>query len=227
MEDIERAQFKNKGHEFDYQFYKTPTLPILIQEIFHDNYHILDRGIELREGDVVVDIGANEGIFSIWLAKQFPGVKILAFEPVPRTFWQMVRNIGLNGIVNITAYNLGLGDKKGSVTMNVNKEFSGGSSSECTFDNKTQDQINAETIPLDNILNEYGIDHIRLLKMDVEGAEYHILYKSTILPKVDYFVGEFHINDQLAKKGYDINELATWVGMQTKLIYYDRCHMSE
>ena len=87
--------------ELDYKnnhffFEETPTAPALVNEIFQDNYRIFERGIKFEPGDVVLDIGANEGLFSIMLAKLYPYLRIIAFEPVPRTFFQMIRNIGLN-----------------------------------------------------------------------------------------------------------------------------------
>lgn len=226
-DEIIGVQYK----DIDFKFYHTPTSEVLIQEIFNDNYKIQERGLEFRDKDVIVDIGANEGFFSILIGKLFPRCQVFAFEPVPRTFFQMVRNVGLNGLVNVHVFNKGIGGAGVySGVMNVHNQFSGGSSLVDTFDKDNHSQVNVELMPLDELVNpQYfpWIDRIRLMKMDIEGGEYDALYNSSILPRVDYFVGEFHINGRLQAKGYDINELATWVGAQTQLVYFEKCKMAE
>ena len=95
---------------------------------------------------------------------------------------------------------------------------------------ETQDIINIEVVALDDIFNPTKfpfIDRAKLLKMDIEGAEYETIYNSTILPRVDNMVAEFHINDRLTSMGYDINELATWVGNQTNLVYFEKMRMAD
>ena len=114
--------------------------------------------------------------------------------------------------------------------MNVHNQFSGGSSLVDTFRPHECEQVNVELMPLDELtdVNKFPfIDRIRLMKMDIEGGEYDALYDSSILPRVDFFVGEFHINERLKKQGHDMNQLATWVGSQTNLVYYERCNMAE
>lgn len=215
----------------EFKFYHTATSDVLVNEIFNDNYRLKQRGIEVRPGDVIVDIGANEGFFSILMAKKYPNATIISFEPVPRTFFQMVRNIGLNGVTNIMAYMKGIWKPGiGNGVMNVHKVYSGGSSLVDTFNADAHDLTNVELMPLDNLFDTKFLpwmDRIRILKMDIEGGEYAALYNSSILPRVDYFVGEFHINSRLQKEGYDITELATWVGSQTNLVYYEKCKMAE
>lgn len=215
-----------------YKFHTTPTLPGLIKEIFNDNYKIFERGVQFSPGDIVVDIGANEGIFSIMLAKMFPGVKVIACEPVPRTFFQMLRNVGLNGVTNVITHNCGVGKDSGTLPMVVNDEFSGGSSGvQQVFDKDKNRLIQVDILSLDKYLTKYCLadeNRIRLMKMDIEGMEYDALYHSTLLERVDYFVGEFHVNKFLTDvKRRDVKELATYVGSKTNLIFYETCYMAE
>lgn len=220
--------FPFNGTEFS--FYETPTLDALISEIFRDNYHIFDRKIPIEKGDYIVDIGANEGIFAVMMGKMFPEARILAFEPVPRTFFQMVRNVGLNGCSNVEAFMYGFGKEAAPQHMHVHKVYSGGSSLVDTFDTVNHENIAVDIRPLDIFLDRKlfpWMERIKLMKMDIEGGEYEALYNSTVLPLVDYFVGEFHMNARLSNKGYDMNELATWVGSQTRLVFFERCKMNE
>lgn len=217
-------------NNIEFQFTNTPTASQLIHEIFTDNYKVLERKLNLASG-VILDIGANEGMFSILMAKLFPTTRILSFEPVPKTFFTMIKNIGLNNITNIYPYNLGVGGKSNkSEIIYCDKTYSGGSSMVVKPNPETQDMINIEVVALDDIFNPTKfpfIDRAKLLKMDIEGAEYETLYNSTILPRVDNMVAEFHINDRLTGMGYDINELATWIGSQTNLVYFEKMRMAD
>lgn len=206
-------------------FNDTPTAKLLIAEIFNDNYKIFERGVVFEDGDIVLDIGANEGMFSIMIAKLFPTVRVISLEPVPRTFYQMVRNIGLNGVTNIQPVCVGVG--KGDSFMNVHKIYSGGSSLVDTFDPVNHEVIVVCLTSIDEIWDRNKFDRVKLMKMDIEGGEYEALYACTKIPSVDNFVGEFHINERLKNKGYDINQLATWVGGKTNLIHYEACKMAE
>jgi len=214
-----------------FQFTNTPTSPQLIHEIFTDNYKIFERGLQFQPGDIILDIGANEGMFSIMMAKLFPFTRIIALEPVHKTFFTMIRNIGLNNVTNIHPYNLGVGGKSSkSEIIYCDKTYSGGSSMVVTPNFEAQDIVNIEVVALDDIFDIRkfpAIDRVKLLKMDIEGAEYETLYNSTILPRVDNMVAEFHINTRLESMGYDINELATWVGSRCNLVYFEKMRMAD
>ena len=214
-----------------FQFTNTPTSPQLIHEIFTDNYKIFSRGLQFQPDDIILDIGANEGMFSIMMAKLFPFTRIIALEPVQKTFFTMIRNIGLNNVTNIHPYNLGVGGRSNkSEIIYCDKVYSGGSSMVVTPNFESQDIVNIEVVAFDDIFDIRKfpeIDRIKLLKMDIEGAEYETLYNSTCLPRVDNMVAEFHINDRLTGMGYDINELATLVGSQTNLVYFEKMRMAD
>ena len=77
---------KKEFHGKTFYFFNTPTISALINEIFADNYHIVRSGINIDPGDVILDLGANEGVFSIMMAGLFPRARIIAMEPVGRTY---------------------------------------------------------------------------------------------------------------------------------------------
>ena len=77
------------------------------------------------EGDVLYDIGANVGIFTIYAAKA-RGVRVVAFEPNPFTFRVLVRNLELNGITGlVTPLCLALGGATGPATLALGHMGSG------------------------------------------------------------------------------------------------------
>ncbi len=218
-------------NNIEFKFINTPTAPQLIQEIFSDNYKIFERGLSFQPNDVILDIGANEGIFSILMAKLFPSTRIISLEPVQKTFLTMIRNIGINSVTNVFPYNIGVGGKSNkSEIIYCDKIYSGGSSMVVTPNFQSQDIAHVEVMTLDDIFNPSKfpfIDRVKLLKIDIEGAEYETLYNSTVLPRIDNVVAEFHINARLEAMGYDINELATWVGSQSNLVYFERMRMAD
>lgn len=214
--------------DYTFHFYRTPQAPALIQEIFADNYKVLESKLEFRTGDVILDLGANEGIFSIFMSKLFPQTTIYALEPVPRTFAQLMRNIGLNGCTNIHPHMCGVGRRKETIPISVGKnDYSGGSSSYLTHNSETMDQTNIAIYSLNEIWDMLNLDRVRLLKIDVEGAEYDALYPFTHMEKVDYLTGEFHMNERLSYQSRRMDALATWCSNLTNVIYIDTIRMAE
>ena len=69
---------------------------------------------ELKPGNTLMDIGANNGYYSI-LASQLVGPtgKILSYEPNPKTFNRLLRNIRINDIKNVDCFNFALSDYDG------------------------------------------------------------------------------------------------------------------
>jgi FkbM family methyltransferase len=212
------------GHK--YHFVDTKDLPVLVKEIFSDNYHVLQKKIDFKEGDVILDLGANEGLFSIMMKKTYPQTRVISVEPVLRTYKTLVENIHLNG-AEITTLNVGIGKKHGKSFLNVSKDYSGGSTSLCEYNPEHHDKTEVDIVTLDDLFEMEKIDRCRLMKCDIEGAEYEALYASTVLKKVDYFTAEFHYNHRLDFMGRRMDALVTWVANQTEFIHVDLCQMAE
>jgi FkbH-like protein/FkbM family methyltransferase len=79
------------------------------KEIFEDQCYFR-HGIGLNDGDIVVDIGANIGLFALFAAQRCPKAKIYAFEPSPVTFDLLKANCQAHG-PNIHAFNQGVAEK--------------------------------------------------------------------------------------------------------------------
>lgn len=86
------------------------TAEYVYDEIFVEEVY-LQREIELKPGDIVLDVGSNIGLFSLYLSNKFPDLTIYAFEPVPQNFEVLSANLKNFGD-NIKALNVGLGDKE-------------------------------------------------------------------------------------------------------------------
>ena len=229
MEEGKTRAITVKFQDTDFLFIETKQAVEMIKEIFSDNYQVIKSKIEFRPGDIILDAGANEGMFSIMMAKLFPRTKIIALEPVPETYNILVKNVEINACKNnIIHYNLGLGSNtQHKATLSVSKDFSGGSTTWCTYNPDHHNKVEVDLISLDGAFELYGIKRCRLAKFDCEGAEYDILYCTKMLPRIDFMAFEVHHNRLLEFDGRRPDGLINWVGKQTKIISASVCKMAE
>ena len=121
----------------------------------------------LREGDNVVDVGANIGSLSIASALRVGRGQVLALEPHPRIFGYLQGNLALNGVSNVTPVNMALGDAIGELW------FSDERSDDQNSVAQEGEGIRVPVTTLDKAASEFG--RISLLKIDVEGFEVAVL----------------------------------------------------
>lgn len=114
----------------------------------------------------ILDIGANIGWYALHAADQFPSSIVHAFEPVPRTFGYLQRNVATNNLPNVMLHNFGLSDNAGEVTFFVYPEGSGGAAMANTSGRSNVTPITAQVRRLDDL--DLSPD---VIKIDVEGAE--------------------------------------------------------
>jgi len=122
------------------------------------------------EGKTFVDIGANVGWYSLTAARRFPHLTIHAFEPIPRTFGYLTRNIVLNRANSVKAYNFGLSERDETVTFFYSPEGSGNASARDLSGTPSVTKIPARVRRLDDVVVQEGL-RIDTIKCDVEGAE--------------------------------------------------------
>lgn len=128
-----------------------------------------------RHGDVCVDAGANIGWHTTLLAARCGG-SVHAFEPVPTTFEQLTANLELNGWSNrVTATRAALSDTVGTVNLHVFRDLPEGHTSISDMGRSDFDLVSAPQLTLDSYLKAQGIAAVDVIKIDVEGAELHLL----------------------------------------------------
>ena len=82
---------------------------------------------QFRASDVLVDVGANVGMYTVWAAKT-RGVRVFAFEPEAQNYALLNRNIALNGLdAQVKAYCLALSDQAGYSELHLSNQQMGGS----------------------------------------------------------------------------------------------------
>lgn len=86
----------------------------------------LSGGVKVDETSLVVDVGANIGLFTMSLLKQYPGIRVHCIEPVPTLFEACRQNAARNAKspTDVVCHNVGLGDAEGTVPFSYNAQAS-------------------------------------------------------------------------------------------------------
>ena len=180
------------------------TVPCVFEELGQNIYGLED--VVLTKDDVVIDIGANVGMFSIYVKKKF-NCEVISFEPIPINFEHFKQNIILNGLKleDFSLHNSAVSSKdEDFLILGVPYGNTGGSS------------ILHKNLPLSfscptETIDKYITDKCKYLKIDCEGGEYDII--PSILEKLNAFeyIGiEYHVyQDQFTVK--DIANLDTLI----------------
>lgn len=184
----------------------------------------------LRPGDTFVDVGANEGYFSMIAGSKVGDGRVFAVEPQSRLHPVIEKNVELNGLKNVTIARCAFGDKAGELTLHMSSDVNNGSTGMTKywrFGGKT------ETVPVvtfDEFCKTHKIDRIRFLKIDVEGAEGLVLsgalswLKARKIDFIDVELHEFITGPEVPKKvvsilteaGYKLHQLPS--GMHVYLL---------
>jgi FkbM family methyltransferase len=168
----------------------------IVCEIFYDKIYERDF-VRPSIGDVIVDIGANYGVFSLY-SQMFNPKKVYAVEPVKDTFENMKNNLEVYGVVCI---NKAISDENGYETFAVT-EVNGNNFS---FKNKDgyhpSNIINeevVESITINQLIKDYNIEKIDYLKVDCEGGEKHLfeqIDKEYLKNNINKIAIEYHSQD--------------------------------
>jgi len=123
----------------------------------------------VKEGDTVLDLGANLGYFTL-LAARLVGEKgrVYAFEPEPTNYSLLLKNIELNGYSNVVAVQKAVSDVKGKVKFFLDSRDTGAHTIYQSGDRKKYIEI--EAVTLDDFLKDEN-HRVNVIKMDIEGAE--------------------------------------------------------
>ena len=148
--------------------------------------------LNIKNNDVIMDIGAHIGLFSLLVSKFCYSGKIFCFEPNQENFDMLTSNISYNKLENIIPFNLAVTKNESEVKLFLDDDQSAHS----IFQNG-KDAITVKSISLEKIFDRNNIDFCKVLKLDCEGAEYEIIDS---LPK-EYFnrikniIIEYHYAD--------------------------------
>jgi FkbM family methyltransferase len=124
---------------------------------------------EIKPGDVVLDLGANIGYFTLLFARLVgPSGKVYAFEPAPDTFAVLARNVEENGYTNVTLVAKAVSNVNGHAQLTIHDDNPG--INEMAAGGADTRSARVDTVRLDDYLAGYQ-GRIDFIKMDIEGME--------------------------------------------------------
>lgn len=172
---------------------------------------------KLQIGDCFIDCGANIGFYSV-LASRLVGDtgKVLSIEMIPETAAILNHHLQLNQCTNVQVVEFALCDKDNQEIIATVQEgkFGQATISRVDSQNKIENEIVVKTVTLDTLTKD--ISHIRLIKMDLEGAELQALKGAVeTLQKTDYLIFEERtreieqnpVFEFLKKSGFELDQI--------------------
>ena len=152
-------------------------------------------------GTTVLDIGANKGVYSIYMSRAAgPDGRLIAFEAQPELGSHLMNVKESFGLDNMTLVNEGLSSEPGVLTMRRDKAGSGMAS----FHNELGtglDEIDIPVIRLDDYLDKYDVGPISFIKCDVEGHELPVFRGGERMLERDHPTLLFECHDTEASSG--------------------------
>ena len=144
--------------------------------VFRENYEPELAYLEkvLSCNAVFIDVGANLGIYTLVASKLVgPAGRVIAVEPSMQSFPVLEKNLAANCMANVLPLSVALSEKAASRWLYHGINPGQNSFGKDPFCKEAGEEVVTET--LDSILLQASVDHVDLLKMDVEGAEELVL----------------------------------------------------
>jgi FkbM family methyltransferase len=139
-------------------------LPLKHEQLYSDQF--------MADGRTFLDVGAHVGSWTLRLAPVFE--RVICFEPDPRAYNALRKNVERAGLTNVTIVPKAASDRTGKATINMyanpctNSMLSADQSGRHA---ETSEAVEVETVSLDDYCAEHEIHDVDFVKMDAEGAE--------------------------------------------------------
>lgn len=147
----------------------------ILKEGAYEPKTLTRAAIILENGGGFVDVGANIGLFTVYLGV-IPDVQCLSVEPHPENFTKLKNNVGLNKSIRTHFSHLALGGKTELLNLEeINLSNSGTVRVHSADEYATNNIFTVAAFPLETVLEHSGFGRITLLKIDVEGYEFSVL----------------------------------------------------
>ena len=181
-------------------------------------FHGIPNRVYSDDHIVVLDVGANVGFFSLFALQKFDNVNVYAYEPMPKNYAQLSKYYGELNKDNWQIHNKAVSGKAGTITLHYDASDSFSTTASVHANEREPDTAEVECVTLRQIVDEYNLTKIDLLKLDCEGSEYNILYHADdeVMNMVKSVTMETHPGDEpnesheamiefLQSKGFSVN----------------------
>lgn len=125
---------------------------------------------------VMVDVGANVGLYSVILGKHLEhGGRLFAIEPLPDNINHLSSNLSLNGLFNVTVVSSAVSDAEGERALRLADDPAFSSLGDVRGNRKTGKILPVSVTTLDHLWISWGRPKVHAVKIDVEGEELRVL----------------------------------------------------
>jgi len=142
---------------------------IWLERIYTDGFY------RPADGDVIVDAGANVGLFAIYIARQNPRCRVSALEPFAENFEYLQANVGRARLKNVACHQVALGAASGTGKM----QAVGTRSLDHVLRVDPEAADGVPVIPLAEIFELANAHAVDFLKVDIEGSEHDVFAAAT------------------------------------------------
>jgi FkbM family methyltransferase len=171
-------------------------LQVLYKEVYISSTYTPPHFPAIQDHDVVIDLGANIGIFALYAASIAPTVRVHAFEPAAPSFALLQQNVALNKLSNILCYRCSVSGMTGKSTLYLTNVSSTADTMIITRvpAHSLMEAEDVDCLSLDDLFLRCGIEHCNFLKVDVEGSEFNIFSSASreTLGRIDRVAMEYH-----------------------------------
>jgi FkbM family methyltransferase len=182
MEDLKAFYWRG---DFDSHF-----LGHQFEEIFKSRVYA--PYLENKKDAVVLDVGANLGLFSLYASKY--AKQVYAIEPSKEHYTCLTEMLKFNEISNVKPVNKAIYIEQGTFNLHHNPNKTMYSLHQAVHTDGMKPEP-ADTVTLEDFFNLENLDHVDLMKLDIEGTEIEVLSHISFLnvaPKIDAILTERH-----------------------------------
>jgi FkbM family methyltransferase len=186
-----------------------------LEEVFYKD--IYEQESKIKPGDVVLDVGAHIGCFTLKAAKEVgPEGRVVSFEPSSENFRLLTLNVNSNDYSNAKLFNVAVGSAPGTAKLNLGSRKGTNS----LLSDAGVEKVGIEEVPirtLDSIADELKLTKVSFVKIDVEGFELEVLkggrnilassHPSIAMETHDFGPSEEEIGNYLRTFGYVVRTI--------------------
>jgi len=153
-----------------------------VGEVLRDELYAVPGLGDVRE---IVDLGSHIGSSIAYFHQRYPDARIRGLEPDPGSFAALQANVG--GLAGVTLDRRAASGSTGTSTL-----YCSPNSLASSLVSERGRPVTVDTVSLDALMDELGLERIDLLKLDVEGVEFDVLARCTRLSDIRAIAGELH-----------------------------------